>query len=86
MTPVDRQATHALRPSRSGVGTSSIINLEYYLILKALEEAGIVVEQDNPDPKEDPNNYMNSLLGELKNKRLSMLKVKLIAKHYPWGG
>jgi len=23
MTPVDRQATHALRPSRSGVGTSS---------------------------------------------------------------
>lgn len=67
-------------------GPGSAINLEYYLILKAFEEAGIVVEQDNPYPKEDPNSYLHSLLEEIKDKRLGMIKVKLIAQHYPWGG
>ena len=35
-------------------GLGSVINYEYYVILKALQDAGITVVEDNPHPHEDP--------------------------------
>ncbi len=61
-------------------GPGQTFDDEYCIILKALKDAGFEVIEDNeyPPNKEHYNN--------LTRLSLQSSKVKLVAKHQPWGG
>lgn len=70
-------------------GPGGVINFEYYVILKALRDAGISVTEDNEcayaeavEAEEHVTAIGERLLsGDIKN-----WSVRLEARHLPWGG
>jgi hypothetical protein len=61
-------------------GPGGCINREYYVILKALRDAGFEVEEENGCPKDHPGSP--PIIDGLKYDGL----VRLKADHLPWGG
>lgn len=70
-------------------GPGSVINFEYYLILKALRDVGITVLEDNDEGHSDVEKsaeYVKQLSERLASGEIKDWTVQLKAKHLPWGG
>lgn len=68
-------------------GPGGVINYEYYVILKALKDAGIQVEEINDSPEESPEKHLEMIKSRIDTGFIkSPWQVKLIANHMPWGG
>lgn len=73
-------------------GPGGVINFEYYVILKALQAAGIKVEEQNEygytgeDRLHLAEQHTSLMAGRLAGGDIKEWKVKLKANHIPWGG
>lgn len=70
-------------------GPGDVINFEYYLILKALRDAGIDVIEDNPygySGDAEPSKHITQIQERLSSGQIKNWAVQLNAKHIPWGG
>lgn len=70
-------------------GPGGVINFEYYLILKALKDAGIEVAEVNVCAYETPDEADRhvAIIGDrLRSGDIKSWSVQLEARHLPWGG
>lgn len=68
-------------------GPGGCINYEYYVILKALQDAGFEVIEDNYAPEENSEEFVKEIRRRIDTGFIeSPHQVKLVANHVPWGG
>lgn len=70
-------------------GPGGVINFEYYLILKALRDAGINVVEDNPYGYSDDAEsfeHISQIQERISSGEIKNWSVLLKANHQPWGG
>lgn len=70
-------------------GPGGVINFEYYVILKALRDAGISVTEDNESAYAeavDAEEHVCAVSDRLTSGDIKNWCVRLEARHLPWGG
>lgn len=67
-------------------GAGGTISYEYYVILKALKEAGLTVVEQNDFPESNPQKHLKTIKRRITTEVIEDKEVKLIAVHVPWGG
>jgi hypothetical protein len=70
-------------------GPGEVINFEYYLVLKALKDAGIEVAEVNEcayQTSAEVEQHLLTIGGRIASGDIKNWSVRLEAKHLPWGG
>lgn len=70
-------------------GPGGVINFEYYIILKALKDAGIEVAEVNDcayETSDEADRHVALIGDRLQSGDIKNWSVQLEARHLPWGG